>query len=99
MLCSVMKDGDELLQLKLAEGFQPSVPFVAAASAALVIAQALKALCFPELPAVHQFLFGNVFAGPELNAALSCNPRISCTCVVHRSLLLNSRSARMLEKR
>lgn len=83
-LCSVIADANRVLGTNLAEGFQPSAPFVAAASAALMLAEVIKALAFPDARAAQQFQFGNLFLGPESSVSTAAPASDSCQCVLHR---------------
>lgn len=59
-------DGDatqKAFGLQREDGFRPSVPFVASASAALVIAQALKATLWPDKEPGHQMQIESLFLG------------------------------------
>ena len=69
-ICSIMTEAQlaQRLGVQADQGFRPSVPFVASAAAALVIAAALKALIFQEALSPSIFQFGNLFLGPEASA-------------------------------
>lgn len=69
------------------EGFSPSVPFVATASAALVVAQALKALFFPGSEFTQRFQMESLFIGPEASMGVLTRADLTCECVVHRRLI------------
>ncbi len=75
------------LGLATQEGFSPSVPFVATASAALVIAQALKALFFPGSEFAQRFQMESLFLGPEASVGVLTLADLTCECVVHRRLI------------
>ncbi len=89
-LCSIISE--EALATKLGveaqEGFKPSVPFVATAAAAMVVAEAVKALAFPETPVASMFQIASLFLGPEESAqSLYRLPSASCNCVAHRKMI------------
>lgn len=89
-LCSIISE--KALATKLGveaqEGFKPSVPFVATAAAAMVVAEAVKALAFPEMPVASMFQIASLFLGPEESAQrLYRLPSASCNCVVHRKMI------------
>jgi hypothetical protein len=94
-ICSVVSEaGLHRLGVNAEEGFRPSVPFVATAAAAMVIAEAVKALAFPGTPYVQRFTIGNLFLGPQSSAKSSRNAEQTCLCVKRRPLintLLNRR--------
>lgn len=79
--CSVITDASDLLEINAVDGFQPSAPFVASASAALMLSETVKALAFPGAKTAQQFQFGNLLLGPEANAitATAANPDCHCT--------------------
>jgi len=102
-ICSVITEATLSAQLgvEAAAGFRPSVPFVATAAAALVVAQAIKALIHPENPVVPKYQIGSLFLGPENSAIeLAMHPIDSCPCVAHRGLImqLRDRHQRMREQ-
>lgn len=81
-ICSTVSVGiAENLGLKLAKGFRPSVPFIATASAALVIAQVLRNLVWPHEPFVHEFQFSSLFVGitTAVKVGRLADPRCECT--------------------
>lgn len=89
-LCSIISEAvlDSKLGVKVQEGFKPSVPFVATAAAAMVMAEAVKALEFPETPVASMFQIASLFLGPEVSAQkLYRPPSTSCNCVVHRKMI------------
>lgn len=89
-LCSIIGEAvlSEKLGVNVNDGFRPSAPFVATAAAAMVVAEAVKALAFPEIKMVSQFQIANLFIGPEETAIkLSRSPSPTCQCVVHRELI------------
>lgn len=85
-LCSVIAaaQAEKALGIQLDDGFLPSVPFVASAAAALVIAQMVKVLIWPAAEQVHTFQLGNLFLGPEAKAAVRRRADPACECVRHR---------------
>lgn len=87
MLCATMPDMEARLGVKAEGTFRPSVPFVATASAALVISEALKAIAFKEGKSPGMFQMGNLFLGPEASAALEQAPLANCRCVLQRQLI------------
>lgn len=64
-----------------------SMPFVATASAALVVAQALKALSFPSTEFTLRFQMEILFIGPEASVGVLTRADPNCECVVHRRLI------------
>lgn len=82
--CSIIPDAKATLGANLADDFRPSAPFVAAASAALMMAETIKALVFPDARAVQQFQFGNLFLGPEACVGMDTPARGDCQCVRDR---------------
>lgn len=100
-ICSIMSEAamTEHLGVKLSQGFRPSVPFVASASAALIMAETVKALLFPESPAKPMFQIASLFLGPEETAqSLIKRPSPSCQCVAHRSHIKQLQLKRMSRK-
>lgn len=87
-ICSVVSEaGLQRLGVNAAEGFTPSVPFVATAAAAMVIAEAVKALVFPSTPYVQRFTIGSLFLGPQSLAKSSRFAEQTCLCVKRRPLI------------
>ena len=89
-VCSVITEAAlaRSLGVDVEEGFRPSVPFVATASAAMVVAEAVKALAFPEEPVVSMFQMASVFLGPEESyVKVLRHPSPSCQCIVHRNTI------------
>lgn len=87
-ICSVVSEaGLRRLGVNAEDGFRPSVPFVATAAAAMVVAEALKALLYPNKRYSQRFTFGNLFLGTESLANSSRHAEPSCSCVKHRSLI------------
>lgn len=87
-ICSTVSAGiAQGLGLKLATGFRPSVPFVATASAALVIAQVLKNLLWSDERFVHEFQFASVFVGPETSIKTGRLAEKNCECTTNVSII------------
>ena len=89
-ICSVISEGVllERLGVEVKDGFRPSVPFVATASSALVMAEALKATIFPEQRSSSMFQISNLFIGPQDSSiSLRRAPNPGCKCVVHASAI------------
>lgn len=86
-LCSIISEAalTAKLGVDVEDGFTPSVPFIATASAAMVMAEAIRALVFPSTPIVANFQIASLFIGPEESSIrLSRFPSRTCQCVVHR---------------
>ncbi len=89
-LCSIISEAalSANLGLNVQEGFRPSAPFIATTAAALVVAEAIKALVFPETPVVQMYQIASLFIGPsESSIKLSRHPLETCQCVVHRGAI------------
>lgn len=88
-ICSVISEASlsNRLGVDVEKGFRPSVPFVASAAAALVMAEAIKALTFPDSGVVGLFQIQSLFMGPESSVSIRRRPSPSCSCVAHRSLI------------
>jgi molybdopterin/thiamine biosynthesis adenylyltransferase len=88
-VCSIITEAQLASRLGVTanSGFRPSVPFVASASAALVVAAAVKAHAFPEAPTPSMFQIGNLFFGPNHNAAVERVPLSHCQCVTQRTII------------
>lgn len=98
-ICSIVSEaGLQSLGVNAEEGFQPSVPFVATAAAAMVVAEALKALLFPDAPYPQRFVVGNLFLGPESTAKVNRYAEPSCFCVSKRGLINSIRQKRHLNR-
>lgn len=95
-ICSTIAEGQAraALGVDLAEGFKPSVPFVATASAALVVAQALRSLIFPRDRYVQLFQMANLFLGPDASAGVLTPADTRCECITHRSVINRIAGAR-----
>jgi len=96
-LCSVISEAalSTKLGVEVEEGFRPSVPFVATAAASMVMAEAVKALAFPEVPVAGMFQIASLFLGPgETAMKLDRLPSVSCPCVVHRATILRLHASR-----
>ena len=87
-ICATITEAQSrALGLATEEGFSPSVPFVATASAALVVAQALKALFLPGGEFTQRFQIESLFIGPEASMGVLTRADPTCECVVHRCLI------------
>lgn len=87
-ICSTISAGmANDLGLALPKGFRPSVPFVATASAALVIAQVLRSLLWPEQRFVHELQFSSLFVGTHTAVKLSRLTSPDCECTKNRRLI------------
>lgn len=96
-ICSMINEARlAALGVKVEEGFRPSVPFVATASAVLVVAELIKALMFPQRAYPQTFTVGNIFLGFDSAAALNQYAAPSCECVTHRRLIERLRARRSL---
>jgi molybdopterin/thiamine biosynthesis adenylyltransferase len=87
----------EAFGFELEQGFRPSVPFVASASAALMLAQALRAVLWPEERLGHQLQIESLFLGFSTAQRLRRSPLATCECVRHRDIIkrvIESREAR-----
>jgi molybdopterin/thiamine biosynthesis adenylyltransferase len=83
-ICSTMQVAQiEGLGLRLKKGFLPSVPFIASAAAALVMAQMLRNLLWPDEEFVHQFQFPNMFDGVESGHRFARFASKNCECMRH----------------
>lgn len=87
-ICSTIAAGmAERLGLQLAKGFRPSVPFVATASAAMVVAQMLRSRLWPAERFFHEYQIANLFIGPSTGARLFRLASKSCICTMHRPVI------------
>lgn len=87
-VCSTIASGmAERLGLVFSPGFRPSVPFVATASAALVMSQVLKGLYWRSEPFVHEFQFGSLFIGPDTGVRFSRKAAPDCICTTKRHII------------
>ena len=99
-VCATITDTkSRSLGLNLENGFSPSVPFVATASAALVVAQALKALAYPHAEFTQRFQIESFFIGPDASVGVLTPADPGCICVTHRTIIdqvatMRSRSRR-----
>jgi hypothetical protein len=95
-ICSTIAEGQAraALGVQLAAGFKPSVPFVATASAALVVAQALRSLLYPQSRFVQLFQMANLFLGPHASAGVLTPADARCECTTQRSVILRVAGAR-----
>lgn len=76
-----------------AEGFEPSVPFVATMSAAMVVGEAVKTLCGLASPLEPRFQF-SVLTGPALGLDFPEARHADCQCTLRRSLIAQFRRDR-----
>lgn len=87
-VCSIISEAQSRsLGFKLHEGFSPSAPFVATASAALVMGQALKSLYWPDADFIQRFQLESIFIGPESSSHVLTLPNRGCECMTHRSVI------------
>ena len=87
-VCATITDAQSSsLGLELQNGFSPSVPFVATASAALVVAQALKALVYPQAEFTQRFQMESLFIGPEASVGVLTAADSKCICVAQRTII------------
>lgn len=87
-ICSTISNGmADRLGLKLAKDFRPSVPFVATASAALVIAQVLRNLFWPEQKFVHEFQFSSLFVGASSGVRFGRIASLGCDCTRNSTVI------------
>lgn len=97
-ICSIISEAAlaNKLGVEVTEGFRPSVPFVATAASALVLAEAIKAIAFPEASITPKFQIANLFLGlaEEATIKLNMKPLNSCQCVKHRNLILQIKNKR-----
>lgn len=81
-VCSVQSEATlAALGVPSHEGFRPSVPFVATAAAALMVAEMVKAICAPERPYFQRFEMGSLFLGPVQSAGVNAPASNECLCV------------------
>jgi hypothetical protein len=95
-ICSIITEAQLAARLGISanDGFRPSAPFVASASASLVVAAAVKALLFPDAPAPAMFQIGSVFLGPEHSAWVNRSPSERCQCVLQREQIRRMHASR-----
>ena len=87
-VCSTISEAQSRsLGIELDEGFNPSVPFVATASAALVVTQALKALFYRDAEYTQRFQMESLFIGPEASLGVLTRADPRCQCVTHRAII------------
>ncbi|MCW5667826.1 MAG: ThiF family adenylyltransferase [Piscinibacter sp.] len=99
-ICATISEAQSrTLGLMTEDGFSPSVPFVATASAALVVAQALKSLFFPGSNFTQRFQMESLFLGPEASVGVLTRADLTCECVVHRRLIEKVASDRRRARR
>lgn len=98
-ICATISDAQaRALKLGTEDGFNPSVPFVATASAALVLAQALKTLLHPEAEFTQRFQMESLFIGPQASIGVLTPADSRCECVVHRQLIEKVASSRRMTR-
>lgn len=97
-ICSIISEAAlaNKLGVEVTEGLRPSVPFVATAASALVVAEAIKAIAFPEASITPKFQIANLFLGlaEEATIKLNMKPLSSCQCVKHYNLILQIKNKR-----
>lgn len=76
------------LGVKLDEGFRPSVPFVATAAAALVMAQVYRSLCWPSDRFFHEYQIADLFRGFGTGHPVFRHASTTCNCVTYRHAIL-----------
>lgn len=87
-ICSVVNEATLAnLGVDAPDDFRPSVPFVATASAALVVAEYVKAQLFPTRRYYQSFTIGNLFLGTTSTAALDRAAKGTCLCVSRRTAI------------
>lgn len=87
-ICSTMQAAQAAgLGLRLKDGFMPSVPFVATAAAALVVAQVLRNLLWPDESFVHIFQLASLFVGPETETRVKRLASAECECTRHAGVI------------
>lgn len=96
-VCSIITEAQLAARLGVGanDGFRPSVPFVATASASLVVAAAVKANAFPDARAPSMFQIGSLFLGPDHSASVERIPWSHCQCVTQRKIINAVRTARL----
>lgn len=84
-LCAVITEAQlaQQLNVSVSDGFRPSAPFIATASAAFVVAAALKACLFPNMASPALFQMANLFLGPDHATSLERSRSTDCLCAVH----------------
>lgn len=98
-ICATISDAQaSALKLSTEHGFNPSVPFVATASAALVVAQALKTLLHPDAEFTQRFQMESLFVGPEASLSVLTPADARCECVAHRRLIDEVARARRIRE-
>jgi hypothetical protein len=95
-LCATITEAQSELQLgiEIEEGFRPSAPFVATASAAMMVGEMLKALVYPNAKFNQSFQLANLFLGPSSSVVSLRKPDPACECVTHRDLVMDLASRR-----
>lgn len=89
-LCSMLPRllARQRLGVDLAEGFRPSVPFVASAAAALTMAQVLRHLCYPNARRIHEFQIADLFKGFHTSLTIQRHASVACQCTKQRNAIL-----------
>jgi len=93
-ICAIVQEGvaEALSQVKQARGFQPSVPFVACLSAAMVVGELVKALMGgPPLESRYQF---DAIRGPVGGLQFPQGRRRNCICMARRGNIERLRTHR-----
>lgn len=87
-ICSVVSEATlENLGASVESGFRPSVPFVATAAAALMMAETVKALCHSTRTYRQNLAIGNLLLGSAGVGFMDRSADESCVCVLHRALI------------
>jgi hypothetical protein len=76
------------------DSFRPSVPFVATGAAALMVAELLKALLYPEREYIQRFTMGNLFLGASHSAGQNSLASPDCLCIRQRDAISAWKSRR-----
>jgi hypothetical protein len=96
-VCSVISEAalTSKLGVEVENNFRPSVPFVATASAAMVVAEAIKAIIFPTSKTASKFQIDSLFSDiRESMRKLRMRPSAVCQCVVHRNRIIKLQKKR-----
>lgn len=87
-ICSVVSEASlENLGASVESGFRPSVPFVATAAAALMMAETVKALCHSARAYRQNLVIGNLLLGSAGVGFMDRSADEACVCVLHRTLI------------
>lgn len=96
-VCSVVSEAAlSALGVDAPAGFRPSVPFVATAASALVVAEMVKALQFNDREFPQTFTMGSLFLGPRSAVRLNRPAKPSCVGVARRDQILAAKSRRAI---